>query len=288
MLRAFLRAHRPSRLPLLLGAVLLPALAHAQTLGTTPGYSSNNPWAGISLVVTPAPQDAPVESEALPPPSAAAPPGPAEAAPVEEPQIADTPVDPWSRPSLYTSLELGLGDPTPTEPEKPAPNAQLPQRNAVAPHKAPQLPTSVDLYKNGPASVAVSTNMSASAPVSSVLNRQAGGGSGEVEGRVGYTRDNLSVYGTGNLGASASTGAPSVNDGYAVGSSYETSLQNLGLGADHKLGASVEMNNSNTVNTGVELRAPLGSYQRYISVERSTTNGSDSSGVVKAGVLGKF
>ena len=48
------------------------------------------------------------------------------------------------------------------------------------------------------------------------------------------------------------------------------------------------MNSGQTVTTGVELRAPSGSYERFISLQRSISPDSDPSGTVKAGVLGKF
>ncbi|MDR6951729.1 hypothetical protein J2X65_001078 [Ancylobacter sp. 3268] len=285
MLRAFLRGHRPTRL--LAGAaaaaLLFPAVAGAQSMGGPLPYDPVDPWAGVTVIVTP--QQDRHEPEAAA--TAVPPPRPADA-PEPEPQVADTPIEQWTPPSLYESLDLGLGGLPELEPEKPAPNALLPQRKSVATSKTAKLPTSVQFVDRGPVSIGVSTSMSASAPVSSPTNRQTGSGSGEVKGRVGYSMDNLSVYGTSQLGASASTGTPSVYDGYTVGSTYSMPLDNLGLGKGDKLGATVEMDSSSTVNTGVELRAPMGSYERFLSVQRSAPVGADASGVVKAGVLGRF
>ncbi|MBS7545784.1 hypothetical protein [Ancylobacter oerskovii] len=286
MQRTHLRGHRPVRLSLLLcaaGTALTPAMALAQSMGGPLPYDPVDPWAGVTVIVTPAdPREAPeaAAAPALPPPRPADIPEPA------PPRIADTPVEEWTPPSLYESLDLGLGGTPELASEKPAPNAQLPERKSVAAPKGSRLPTSVQFVERGPVSVGVSTSMSATAPVSSLLNRQAGSGNGEVKGRVGYSMDNLSLYGTSQLGASASTGTPSVYDGYTVGSSYSVPLDSLGTG--DKLGATVEMDSSSTVNTGVEWRAPMGTYERFISVQRSAPVDSNASGVVKAGVLGKF
>ena len=290
MQRAFSRGHRPARTPFLasaltLAAVLASSAAAAQSMGGPVPYQPTDPWAGISIIVTPAQPDAGSASEANAVPTA--PPRPADVPEAPEPQIADTPIEQWTPPSLYESLDLGLGELPAIEPEKPAPNTLLPARKPAVPSKTAKLPTKVEIDR-GPASVSVSTNLSANAPVSSALTPSAGSGSGEVKGRVGYSMDNLSLYGAGQLGASASTGSPSVYDNYAVGSTYSVPLDNLGLGPGEKLGASVEVNNSSTVNTGVELRAPLGSYERFLSVQRSAPVDSTPSGVVKAGVLGRF
>ncbi|GAB4066104.1 hypothetical protein GCM10028812_13050 [Ancylobacter sonchi] len=260
---------------------MLPAAAFAQSMGGPLPYDPVNPWAGVTVIVTPAPEPDTADAPAVPPPRPADIPEPA------APAIADAPAGHWP-PSLYESIELGLGGEPQPEPEKPAPNQLLPARKSVAAPKGSKLPTSVQFVDRGPVSIGVSTSMSASAPVSSLTNRQTGSGSGEVKGRVGYSMDNLSVYGTSQLGASASTGSPSVYDGYTVGSTYSVPLDSLGLGKGDKLGATVEMDSSSTVNTGVELRAPMGSYERFISVQRSAPMDSDASGVVKAGVLGKF
>lgn len=307
MLRSLLRARHAARirpigsrgfcLPLLVALTPLgvPA-AGAQTLdslswGRSQPAPTVDPWTGIHLLVTPA-QAGEVESADLPPPQAQGPePAPATTTPgyagahPAEPQIADTPLDQWHAPSLYTALDLGLGGAPVLPEETPAPNTLLPERASVAKPRRAALPTSVDVMKLGPASASVSADMSANAPVSSALNRQPGGGNGEVKAHVGYSMDNLSVYGTGKVGASASTGAPAVHDGYTVGSSYQVPLPTSG---GEKLGARVEVDKSSTVKTGVELRAPMGSYERFISVDRSSPIDASGSEVVKAGVLGKF
>ncbi|MCB4769411.1 hypothetical protein LGR54_12405 [Ancylobacter sp. Lp-2] len=285
MLRALLRGHRPTRLPFRAGAAILaglmPAAALAQSMGGPLPYEPTDPWAGVTVIVTPAPEPDAADAPAVPPPRPADIPEPA------APAIADAPAGHWP-PSLYESIELGLGGEPQPAPEKPAPNQLLPARKSVTAPATAKLPTSVQFVDRGPVSIGVSTSMSASAPVSSLTNRQTGSGNGEVKGRVGYSMDNLSVYGTSQLGASASTGNPSVYDGYTVGSTYSVPLDSLGLGNGDKLGATVEMDSSSTVNTGVELRAPMGSYERFISVQRSAPVDSNASGVVKAGVLGKF
>ena len=185
------------------------------------------------------------------------------------------------RASIWSSL---FGTLVPPATVKPPANSLLPARNVVTAAKAQSLPTRVEILE-GPASLAVSTSASTSAPVSSPLDKSAGGGSGEVKTRVGYEVNNLTLYGTGGLGAAESTGAVSVYDNIAVGSTYNVPL---GIVKGDSLGATVEMNNAATVTTGIELRAPMGDYQRFISVQRAASPDSEASGVVKAGVLGKF
>ncbi|MGA0564659.1 hypothetical protein ACO2RV_19605 [Ancylobacter sp. VNQ12] len=288
MMRSFSRSPLPARRPLALRfaappllALTLVAPAGAQTIGAaTPATSAADPWNGIAVVITPpaddtSPYEAAQDADAEP-----TQPETATAAP-EEPEADD------HAPSLWTILTLGLGGETPEPPkEEPAPNQLISRPKPAVAKKTSDFPTSLEL-KQGPASVAITTTASGSAPSSGPLNASAGGASGEVKGRVGLEQDNLSIYSTGTLGASASTSSPTLSDNLAVGSSYSVPLAPLGLGQE-KLGASVEVDNSHTLTTGVELRAPLGTYERFISVERSTPADSSASGVVKAGVLGKF
>jgi len=295
------RAH--PRSPLLarnaiLPVILAPLLAFAVPAGaqTPDGVTAApvDPWSGITLIITPpAPEaapDSPYDSahrDNAPAPEVAS------AVPVEEQEESeelvghvvssvDVAQEAPAPPSIWNSL--GFGKPVLPTTEQPAPNTLLPARKAVAANKPQALPTQLQLLE-GPASVAVSTSASTSAPVSSPLAKSAGGGSGELKGRVGYEVDNLTIYGTGGVGASENTGAVSVYDNVAVGSTYNVPL---GLVKGDKLGATVELNNASTVTTGVELRAPMGEYERFISVQRSASPDSDASGVVKAGVLGRF
>lgn len=287
MMRSFSRSPLPARLPLALRlalpsllAMTLAAPAGAQTISGTSANSATDPWNGIAVIVTPPADDASPYEAAQGADAGPAQPETATAAP-EEPDADD------HAPSLWTILTLGLGGETPEPPkEEPAPNQLISAPKPTVAKKPSSLPTSLEL-KQGPASVAITTTASGSAPSSDPLNASDGGASGEVKGRVGLEQDNLSIYSTGTLGASASTGSPTLSDNLAVGSAYSVPLAPLGLGQE-KLGASVEVDNSHTLTTGVELRAPLGTYERFISVERSTPADSNASGVVKAGVLGKF
>lgn len=290
MKRARLRSLMLARLPLMLAPLLAFATpAGAQSPSGPAPYSRIDPWTGITVVVTPPPAaesayDAAQRDDAGAPQLEAAP-------HTEEPESEEyvghvvpslDPQQDAARPSIWNTL--GFGKPVLPTTEKPAPNTQLPARKPVTASKSQSLPTQLQLLE-GPASVAVSTSASASSPVSSPLAKSDGGGNGEVKGRVGYALDNLSVYGTGAVGAAASDGSPSVYDNIAVGSTYNVPL---GIVKGDSLGASVELNNTTTVTTGVELRAPMGDYQRFLSVQRSASPDSEASGVVKAGVLGKF
>ncbi len=271
-----LATRTPLRLaPLLAGTALLASLAAAAPAAA----QSADPWQGIKVLVTP-PADDPAYDDA--------PAGRLRAhRRKRRPRRADVEADDSFQPSLWTSLDLGLGGAAP-EPEseaKETPPAWL--LPGPAPKvKQGKLPTELEL-KQGYTSLSVTSNASASAPVSSALERNPGSGSGELKGRVGVGQDNLTLYGTGTVGASASGTTPSVYDSMAVGSTYSVPLAPLGMG-DEKFGASVEVNNSQQLTTGVELRAPSGSYERFISVQRQVSPDSDPSGVVKAGVLGKF
>lgn len=271
-----------------LPGLVLPAGAQTPTDGAT-----YNPWSGIiSVTVSPPPEepsayDAAVagasaqETPALPDPTLTDP------TLTDDVAAAAATVEDTHEPSLWDALSLAIGGDLPELPkEKPAPNQLLPERAPVVTSTPATIPTSIELQR-GAAHLAVSTSASATAPKSGFSGATAGGASGEIKARLGVEQDNLSIYSTGVVGASASTSAPSLYDNLAVGSSYSVPLAPLGLG-DEKLGASVEVNNSQTVTTGMELRAPLGTYERFISVERTATPESSGSGIVKAGVLGKF
>ncbi|WGD31964.1 hypothetical protein AncyloWKF20_09135 [Ancylobacter sp. WKF20] len=261
----------------LLALPLLALPASAQT--------AFDPWSGIAVTVTPAPDESSAYDDAV----ADTPPPPTEATPAVAGAVATTPVgsEDTQEPSLWDALSLAIGGDLPELPkEKPAPNQLLPARKPVVTTAKPTVPTSLEV-EQGPAHLAVSTNASGSAPKSGLGGATDGGASGEIKARLGVEQNNLSVYSTGVVGASASTSTPSLYDNLAVGSSYSVPLSSFGLGQE-KLGASVEVTNSQTVTTGMELRAPLGTYERFISVERTASPDSTGSGIVKAGVLGKF
>ncbi|CAA0095620.1 Uncharacterised protein [Starkeya nomas] len=262
-------------------ALAVPAVA--QSNGSLPGYASN-PWSGISVLVTPPEETDEAGTSPYEAAHHAADEAPATGAPAEPPAQVE-PFDPDAEmavaPSLWDSIELGLGRPVEAE-EKDEPPLWLVPGPAPETKRA-KLPTNVEV-KQGAASLSVSSSASATAPVSGLLNKTTTSGSGEIKGRVGLQQDNLSVYSTGTLGASADGRSASLYDNLSVGSSYH-----MPLGArDEKLGATVEVNSGQTVTTGVELRAPSGSYERFISLQRSISPDSDPSGTVKAGVLGKF
>lgn len=268
-------------------ALLLAGPAAAQS-GAGPAESGSwngSPWNGIAIIVTPLPTT---------------PPSPYEQAIAgsdegEEPVVPSEPLDMPSgrlvdtlgdapRASVWSSLGAA---PTPTLPEGvPAPYGQLAKPADTPKPRSAKLPTRMEI-KQGPAILSVSTNANASAPRSGALSTSAGGGSGEIKGRIGFEQDNLTVYSTGSVGASASTGMPSLYDNVAVGSTYSVPLAPLGMEAD-KLGAKVEVNNSAAVTTGVELVGKFGAYERFISVQRSMAPDATPSGIVRAGVLGKF
>lgn len=285
----------PTRLLSAAGAALFAAglaptatPAAAQQIGTTASPFPGDPWHGI-IMVTPAGEGSPYDAAQQA--AGAADAAPSDAAPqAEAAQVQVEPFDPEKEaaeaPSLWTTLDLGLGASPEPEPEEPAPNRLVLERKPVAEAKRAPLPTRVEV-RHGAASLSVSSSASTTAPVSGPLNRTDSSGSGEIKGRVGVEQDSLTVYSTGTLGASASAGTASLYDNLAVGSTYSVPLAPIGLDKE-KLGASVEVNNSQTVTTGIELRAPEGSYERFLSVQRSVSPDSDPSGIVKAGVLGKF
>ncbi|MCJ8142062.1 hypothetical protein MKI84_03955 [Ancylobacter sp. A5.8] len=299
MKRALPRAHLAARLSFILPFTLLALPAAAQTTGAP---APTNPWGSITVILLSPAGESPYEAAqrasdaaVAAQTEAAAIAAQAEAAattqPADSEYMSDEDADAAMQgalveageapaPSLWNALLGSVGVTSGAAP------AKLPERKSVAAPKSASVPTKLEL-KQGPASLAVSTNASASAPVSGALSTSAGGGSGEIKGRVGFEQDNLTIYSTGAVGAAASTGVPSLYDNLAVGSTYSMPLAPLGLG-NEKLGASVEMNSTQTVTTGLELRSPLGSYERYISVQRSIAPDSDGSGLLKAGVLGKF
>lgn len=258
-------------------ALRIAGLALPLLIALPAGAQSFDPWGGITVTVTPPPEEPSAYDSAVA----------ADTASAETPAPVAEAGDDAPEPSLWEALSLAIGGDLPELPkEKPAPNQLLPQRKPVVTSTKPSVPTSVDIQQ-GPAHLAVTTSASGSAPTSGFTGASDGGASGEIKARLGVEQDNFALYSTGVLGASASTSAPSVYDNLTVGSSYSVPLAPLGLGPE-KLGATVEVNNSQTLTTGVELRAPLGTYERFISVERSASPDSTGSGIVKAGVLGKF
>jgi len=249
------------------------------------------PWSGLTILVTPLPttppspyEEAIADSQMLDPSAV-----PTAGTPLieDEAAIYGTLVDPVlgaPRGSVWSSLGSTSA---PSLPEgAPSPYSELSARNKKPVPKAALLPTQMEL-KEGPASFSLSTTASGSLPVSSALNPSAGGSSGEVKGRIGYEQDNLMLYGTGAVGASASTSIPALYDNVTVGSRLNVPLAPLGMAGD-SLGAKVEMNSAQTVTTGLELRGGEGTTERFISIQRSATPDSDPSGVLRAGVLGRF
>lgn len=274
-----------ARLSLLVAGLALAQPAGAQSIGAVTKPNLPDPWHGV-IIITPHDADSPYEAAQRAAEAATTVADqPAAEAPAVEP--FDPEREAGAMPSLWETIDLGLGDiPTEPEPETPKPYQLLPERKAPVKRARAQLPTRMEL-RQGAASLSVSSSASATAPASGALATTSTSGSGEIKGRVGLEQDNLTVYSTGTLGASASPGAAAIYDNVAVGSTYSVPLAPLGLGQE-KLGASVEVNNVQAVTTGVELRAPVGSYERFISVQRSISPDSVGSGIVKAGVLGKF
>lgn len=275
-------------------ALALAAPANAQSLRTVPAPGLPDPWFGV-IMISPYDEAAAEGSayeaahDAADAASEAARPAP------PAPAVADAPVtfDPAQEtavmPSLWESIELGLGGPPEEpEPEAPTPYQLIEQRSAPVQRARTQLPTQMEL-RQGAAIMSVSSNANATAPSSGALATTSTSGSGELKGRLGLEQDNLTVYSTGTVGASAgpNPASASLYDNIAVGSTVSVPLAPLGLGAE-QLGTKVEVDKGQTVRTGVELRAPAGRAERYISVERSQAPGSEASGLVKAGVLGKF
>lgn len=265
--------------------------AAAQSIGTVTKPGLPDPWHGV-IIINPL-DDSPYEAaqraaEAAQAETAA--PSPAKTST----EAAGAPLEPFdpeketaTMPSLWETIELGLGgDPGEAEPEPRKPYQQIPERKAPVERARITLPTRMEL-RQGAAMVSVSSNATATAPASGALSTTATSGSGEIKGRVGLEQDSLTVYSAGTVGASASPGSATIYDNVAVGSTYSVPLAPLGLGPE-KLGASVEVDRGQNLTTGIELRAPAGSAERFISVQRSQSPGAEASGIVKAGVLGKF
>ncbi|QJP17173.1 hypothetical protein G3545_28140 [Starkeya sp. ORNL1] len=268
-----------------------PAEPAPVVTGTIPGRGGADPWSGIVIVVTPPPAEdaAPDESgqalgladqlNATPPTDAD---GPQSIALLPGDETTDEATD--EMPSLWTSLDLGIGDGVEMPPPRKV--ATVPTQPVKAAPAQP-LPTSFDL-RQGPAQVAIITSVSTTPPISDPMDGNAGGGSGEVKGRLGYVLDNWSVYGVGGFGAAESTGTLSVYDSLMLGGTYTIPLAPYGLGANDSIGAKLEVGDTQATTTSVEMRSGQGNYQRFISVERSTAPTAAPSDTVRAGVVGKF
>jgi hypothetical protein len=258
--------------------------------GTIPGRGGADPWSGIVIVVTPPPADdaSTAAGEANQPldltedKHTAEMDGPQSIALLPGDETTDETTD--EMPSLWTSLDLGIGDGVEMPPPRKV--ATVPTQPVKAAPAQP-LPTSFDL-REGPAQFAIVTSVSTTPPVSDPMDGNAGGGSGEVKGRIGYVLDNWSVYGVGGFGAAESTGTLSVYDSLMLGGSYTVPLAPYGLGANDSVGAKVEVGDTQATTTSVEMRSGQGNYQRFISVERSTAPTAAPSDTVRAGVVGKF
>lgn len=268
-----------------------PMPAEAVT-GTVPGRGGVDPWSGIVIVVNPPSEDAAENDEASQTLNLADPQqGPVATVTAGEPpqpglppgsESADDATD--EMPSLWTALELGIGDGIEVLPPRPV--ATVSTRPVKATPLQP-LPTSFDL-RQGPAQFAVVTSVSTTPAVSSLLEGSAGGGSGEVKGRLGYVLDNWSLYGVGGIGAAESTGTISLYDSLVFGGTYSVPLAPLGMGANDSLGARIEVGDTQATTTSLEMRSGQGTYQRFISVERSMAPTAAPSDTVRAGVVGKF
>lgn len=271
-----------------------PAGRAAEITGTVPGRGGVDPWSGIVIVVTPPSEGAsPAADDASQALGLAETPQDKPAAEPDGPQsIALLPGDETTddtmadeMPSLYTSLDLGIGDGA----ELPPPQekvATVPTRPVKAAPAQP-LPTSFDL-REGPAQFAVVTSVTTTPPLSAGMDSAAGGGSGEVKGRLGYVLDNWSLYGVGGFGAAENTGTLSVYDSLMLGGTYTVPLAPFGLGANDSVGAKVEVGDTQSTTTSLEMRSGQGTYQRFISVERSTAPTATPTDTVRAGVVGKF
>jgi hypothetical protein len=268
-----------------------PAEPAPVVTGTIPGRGGADPWSGIVIVVTPPPAedaapDEPGQALGLADPLHANPPtdadGPQSIALLPGDETTDEATD--EMPSLWTSLDLGIGDGVEMPPPRKV--ATVPTQPVKAAPAQP-LPTSFDL-REGPAQLAIVTSVSTTPAVSDPMDGNAGGGSGEVKGRLGYVLDNWSVYGVGGFGAAESTGTLSVYDSLMLGGSYTVPLAPYGLGANDTVGAKLEVGDTQATTTSVEMRSGQGNYQRFISVERSTAPTAAPSDTVRAGVVGKF
>lgn len=266
----------------------MPDEAASDMIGTVPGRGGADPWSGIVIVVNPPSEDAgdgagqPLNLAEQPVGENAA---PADAQPLAKLADGETSEDATDEmPSLWTALELGIGDGIEVLPPRPV--ATVPTRPVKATPAQP-LPTSFDL-RQGPAQFAVVTSVSTTPAVSSLLEGSAGGGSGEVKGRLGYVLDNWSLYGVGGIGAAESTGTVSLYDSLVFGGTYSVPLAPLGMGANDSLGARIEIGDTQAATTSLEMRSGQGTYQRFISVERSTAPTAAPSDTVRAGVVGKF
>lgn len=268
----------------------MPDEAASDMIGTVPGRGGADPWSGIVIVVNPPSEDAGDDaSQTLN--LADQPQGehatPADGAPQSVAQLPgdETAEDATDEmPSLWTALELGIGDGIEVLPPRPV--ATVSTRPVKATPAQP-LPTSFDL-RQGPAQFAVVTSVSTTPAVSSLLEGSAGGGAGEVKGRLGYVLDNWSLYGVGGIGAAESTGTVSLYDSLVFGGTYSVPLAPLGMGANDSLGARIEIGDTQAATTSLEMRSGQGTYQRFISVERSTAPTAAPSDTVRAGVVGKF
>lgn len=266
----------------------MPDEAASEVTGTVPGRGGADPWSGIVIVVNPPAEGA--EDEAGQPLNLADQPADENAAPADTQSLAQLPDDGTSEdatdemPSLWTALELGIGDGIEVLPPRQV--VTVPTRPVKAAPAQP-LPTSFDL-RQGPAQFAVVTNVSTTPAVSSLLDGSAGGGSGEVKGRLGYVLDNWSLYGVGGVGAAESTGTISLYDSLVLGGTYTVPLAPLGMGANDSLGAKIEVGDTQATTTSLEMRSGQGTYQRFISVERSVAPTAAPSDTVRAGVVGKF
>ncbi|MFK8250567.1 hypothetical protein [Ancylobacter terrae] len=263
-----------SALPLILLAALC-APAQAQ--------EAADPWSGIVLVVRPA---AVPEGESAYEMAIAE--AEAQEADTAAPAAEDTQaglvvvVDDGSAqepPSLFAVLDLGLGSLEEMH-GAPAPKKVITPRPVTA---QAAMPTKVDLDA-GLARLGIASSVSTTAPVSSALDARNGGGSGEIKGRVAYGDDAFNLYGVGKLGAREATGTVSVYEGLIVGGAYSVPL---GTAEGERLGARLEVADTNAVSTAIEYRIREDGGESFLSLEHAAASGGGT-GTLKAGIARKF
>lgn len=273
------------------GSVIPVFPLRATDQASVPGRGGVDPWSGLVITLTPPDED--VDGTGVSEPAREEP-AVSQGAPIVVDPAApseDTVIDPLAAspdesemPSLWTSLELSLGG------EPTVPPATAASRVAVERVRTPApqpVPTTFNLVE-GPARFSVLTSVSTAQPLSSALATEAGGGSGEVKGRVGYEMDNLSLYGVGGVGAASNLGTVSLYDSALFGTAYSVPLTSFGFGNGDRVGAKVEIDRAATTATAVEVRSADGRIERYIAVERSAPVEGTASSAVRAGVTGRF
>jgi hypothetical protein len=187
------------------------------------------------------------------------------------------------------------GLPSLLTPQSVATSYRLPA--TIKPPETQSLPTKVE-YTDGPFKVdlgtKVTTNKVVTTPVpASMFDPRAvggaAGGTGEVNGRVGYNVDrDWELYGTQKVGVVQGDGmAPAVGDSTTFGSLYK--LPDWLAGG--KLGASLELSPTAERKTRIEYRRPIGPAEGFIAAEQiqpPVQSDQRPPASVRAGVNRKF